>query len=468
MTLWNVAIIAVALLATGGLWLSANHVQAKGDLDRELMRELDRVTHGPPPPRKRGEDRGFGPGPDGPGPGGPGAGGDVLGLRMRPEEFAPDEEADAIASIRRPRFFDDKGKALNGGRDVPLDAEAAAKRRYGLSTVQVEGRRVRVATGPYGEGGLVQLGRDTDDFDRLAQAQVKTLGLVLPVALVIAAGGALLLTLQVIRPLRRTTDAVQRLSLTDLRERLPVTSADEFGELAVAFNAMVSRIERAHEAEQRAFAQMAAALDQQRQFTADVSHELRTPLTRIRLSAGREDAAMVVQDATAQMSRMVDQLLTLARADAGELPLHREALDLRVVVAEALGQVEVGERDVRIEAPNQPVPVTADADYLRRVITNLSENAVRHTAEKGRLIWRIAAGNPAVFELEDSGSGIPAEHLAHIWDRFYRPDEARHRGQGGAGLGLAIVKSLVEAHGGTVAMASQVGRGTRVRISLPN
>jgi len=93
---------------------------------------------------------------------------------------------------------------------------------------------------------------------------------------------------------------------------------------------------------------------------------------------------------------------------------------------------------------------------------------VRHTAEKGRLIWRIAAGNPAVFELEDSGSGIPAEHLAHIWDRFYRPDEARHRGQGGAGLGLAIVKSLVEAHGGTVAMASQVGRGTRVRISLPN
>ena len=386
------------------------------------------------------------------------------------EPFRPDKEADDVAAIRRPRFFDSDGKSVNGRRDVPLDAEAlkrALKGHSGLSTVQVDGQSIRVATMPWQDGGAIQVGQETDEFDRIARAQLGALGFVLPVALLIAAGGALLLTMQVLRPLRRTTAAVSRISLTDLTERVPVTSMDEFGELATAFNAMVARIEQAHGAEQRAFAQMAATLEQQRQFTADVSHELRTPLTRIRLALDQADGGAVIRDSAAQMNRMVDQLLTLARADAGELPIHKENLDLRVVVAEALAQVEAGDRQVDFQVPDGPLLANVDADSIRRIVLNLTENAVRYTKEDGAIVWTLVPGNPLRMEIRDNGVGIPKAHLGRIWDRFYRADESRHRSQGGAGLGLAIVKSLVEAHSGRIAIESEVGRGTAIRIEIP-
>jgi two-component system, OmpR family, sensor kinase len=455
MTLWNVAIIAFALVVSGAIWYSVNRVRAKEDLDHRLVMDLKGIADGPPPPPRRD---------DGEFPGGPGD-------RPPPNEgFRPDQEADAVAAIRRPRFFDSRGKSINGRRDIPLDPQALRRAlggRGGLSSVEFDGEVIRVATVPWRDGGAVQLGHETDEFDRAARAQLGTLGIVLPVALLISAGGALLLTLQVLRPLRRTTSAVSRISLTDLKEQVPVTSNDEFGELATAFNAMLARIEQAHGAEQRAFAQMAETLEQQRQFTADVSHELRTPLTRIRLAVDQPDGEKVIRAATAQMSRMVDQLLTLARADAGELPLNRENLDIRVVVAEALSQVGVGDRTIGFESPDAPLIASVDADYLQRIVVNLTENAVRHTADEGTINWRMGRGAAIWLEIEDDGVGIAPEHLANIWNRFYRADEARHRSNGGAGLGLAIVKSLVEAHGGSVSVRSQVGKGTAVRIELP-
>ena len=455
MTLWNVAIIGFALVVSGAIWYSVNRVRAKDDLDHRIVMDLKRIADGPPPPRRRDDGDFFrGPG-DGPPPN---------------EGFRPDQEADAVAAIRRPRFFDDKGKSISGRRDIPLDANAlkrALQGHGGLSSVEFDGEIIRVATIPWREGGAVQLGHETDEFDRAARSQLGTLGIVLPVALLISAGGALLLTLQVLRPLRRTTSAVSRISLTDLKEQVPVTSNDEFGELATAFNSMVGRIEQAHGAEQRAFAQMAETLEQQRQFTADVSHELRTPLTRIRLALDQPDGGAVIRDATAQMSRMVEQLLTLARADAGEMPIHKENLDLRVVVAEALAQVEVGDRQVDFEVPDGPILASVDADSIRRIVVNLTENAVRYTKDDGAITWSVRPGNPNQMEIRDNGAGIPSEHLGRIWDRFYRADESRNRSKGGAGLGLAIVKSLVEAHSGRVSIESEVGRGTHIWIEIP-
>jgi signal transduction histidine kinase len=238
-------------------------------------------------------------------------------------------------------------------------------------------------------------------------------------------------------------------------------------------------------------ARLQAAFDRQRQFTADASHELRTPLTIIGLETtlaleDRQPASeyqrvlRVVQGENEHMTQLVNDLLTLARLDAGQAPLHPETLDLSEVTMEVIERLAplATQKNVHLEAGELPeVPVQGDRSALLKVVSNLVENAVKYTpGGEGRV--RVLTGREkgrAWLRVEDNGPGIAPEDLAHVFERFYRADKARrNEGEGegdetsaGSGLGLAIAQGIAHAHGGEVAAQSEVGKGSTFELRMP-
>jgi two-component system OmpR family sensor kinase len=177
----------------------------------------------------------------------------------------------------------------------------------------------------------------------------------------------------------------------------------------------------------------------------------------------------VVSAEARRLSRIVDGLLTLARADAGSLAVASGPVDLPTLSEETLGRLRplAGPRSLEYEGPAE-ITVVGDPDWLRQLLLNLVENAIHHTAPEGRV--RIAArrqGDLVRVEVRDNGCGIPEGHLRHVFDRFYRVDRSRSRARGGAGLGLSIARWIVEQHGGTITLISDPGEGTTVRFTLP-
>jgi two-component system OmpR family sensor kinase len=254
-----------------------------------------------------------------------------------------------------------------------------------------------------------------------------------------------------------------------LRERLFVPKdEDEIARLARAFNELLDRLESAHGTQQR--------------FLADASHELRTPLTvmrgEIEVALRRERPAEEYREVLEssreeieRLARLTENLLSLARSDAGESLMTREAVDLAGLcerVRDALSAAAAEKRMVlAVEAP-ESVWVQGDAGALERACLNLVENAIRYSPDGESVTLRAwADGREAVLSVSDTGPGIGAEHLPHLFQRFYRVDKARSREHGGAGLGLAIVEALVKAHGGSVAVSSVVGKGTIFTVRLP-
>ncbi len=224
---------------------------------------------------------------------------------------------------------------------------------------------------------------------------------------------------------------------------------------------------------------------QQRQiadFVADAAHELGTPLTvlrgeielalrRERLAEDYRNALVVCREETGRLTRLAAHLLQLASADAGQSLLAVKETDLALLCGEmaASWQLQAGERGISIkcDAP-ESLFLSADAAALERILQNLLDNAVRHTPRGGSVAISLTKGSKeAILRVTDTGEGIAAAHLPKIFQRFYRVDQARSRAQGGAGLGLAIVKALVEAHGGTITVASETGKGTRFEMIFP-
>jgi heavy metal sensor kinase len=244
---------------------------------------------------------------------------------------------------------------------------------------------------------------------------------------------------------------------------------DEFGRLAGVFNETLGRLD--------------AAFEQLRRFTADASHELRTPLTGIRsvgevalqrslTAQGYRDVIGSMLEEVDRLTRLVENLLLLTRADAGRIPLARTVVDLREVVigvCEGL-RVLAEDKDQKLTV-DVATRVTANCDVtvLRQGITNLVYNAIKYTPEKGaiRVTVRSDASGEARIEVQDTGPGIPAAHRERIFERFYRVDDARSRETGGSGLGLAIARWAVEANGGRVEVESDDGRGALFRVVLP-
>jgi signal transduction histidine kinase len=286
------------------------------------------------------------------------------------------------------------------------------------------------------------------------------------VAVALAAVAAFLLARYLADPLRRLTEAARTLAAGDLTHRVEAGGPEEVGELASAFNDMAASLSEAESLKGR--------------LIADVAHELRNPIAALRaqiegmaegvLPADGPHLASLVED-VGTLSRLVDGLQELSVAEAGRLDYERTAFDVRgVVVAEVeRAQVMAGEGVVvSADLPTDAVTVTGDEFRIAQVIRNLLSNAVRHTAA-GAITARVmrGAGGEVTVEVTDTGEGIAADDLPHIWERFYRADTARAPKTGGTGIGLAISRRIVEDHGGTVFARSESGRGSTIGFTLP-
>ncbi|HKE97956.1 MAG TPA: HAMP domain-containing sensor histidine kinase [Actinomycetes bacterium] len=291
------------------------------------------------------------------------------------------------------------------------------------------------------------------------------------VALLPAAAAIWLVTGRALRPLRALAAAVGEIGRTgDLSRRLPpARTRDEVGALSANFNHMLQRLADAQ-------ARLSGALEAQRRFVADASHELRSPLTTIRGNAGflleraqvapadRDEALADIAGESERMARLVDGLLVLARADAGQHGA-RAPVELAGVVDQAVRRARPRDRggDVRLEL-ERPVTVTGDADALARLVLILVDNARRHGG--GRITVRLAtAAGSAVLSVSDRGPGFPDGAGERVFERFYRA--APDRAADGSGLGLAIARSIAGGHGGVIAAANRPEGGAVVTVTLP-
>jgi two-component system sensor histidine kinase BaeS len=269
------------------------------------------------------------------------------------------------------------------------------------------------------------------------------------------------------RRLRAMAEGAGAIAAGDLSRRVADSSGDELGELAVAFNRMADSLASQEEARQR--------------LVADIAHELRTPLAVLQaeiealqdgVTQPTPDRISSLHDDTDLLARLVDDLSTLSLADSGQLSLGCREHNLAGIAERAIAAVagQAQEKGVSLElAVDGGLPsVTVDGDRIAQVLRNLLSNALRHTSAGGRitLAGRAEAGR-AVVEVTDTGAGIPAEDLPHVFDRFYRADPSRNRATGGSGLGLAIARQLVRAHGGEIAASSTPGRGSTFSFWLP-
>jgi two-component system OmpR family sensor kinase len=274
-------------------------------------------------------------------------------------------------------------------------------------------------------------------------------------------------------PVDRIVDEVEAISDgRSLHRRLAFPEArDELARLTLTLNQMLGRLERS-------FMLL-------RRFTADASHELKTPLTVLRSGVERAithphapaDLMEVLEELLIEvnrMSEMVDSLLTLARADEGRAPLHLEEVDLREILADAAETANIlGEHasvEVEVSVPREAIPMRADRSRLRQLLMNLLTNAIKYTPAGGNVwIGTTTPDGQVVLTVRDSGIGIAPGDLLHVFDRFWRADNARSRtgDRPGAGLGLAICKWIAEAHGGSIGVQSRPGRGTAFTVTLP-
>jgi signal transduction histidine kinase len=290
------------------------------------------------------------------------------------------------------------------------------------------------------------------------------------IGLVVSAGLAWITARGVSGPLQRMAGAARAVSRGDLSVRMQPTGPEEVRSLSAAFNEMVGRVQTSQQA--------------QRDFVANVSHELKTPLTSIQGFAqaildgaasdesARRKSAQVIYDESDRLRRLVEDLLDLARYDAGQTAVARAPLDLAPLlkaVTDRLALPAKG-RGVRIELAGDAVPrLSGDGDRLAQVFTNLLDNAVQHSPDGATVSVRtqVERGWLAVH-VEDRGPGIPESELSRIFERFYQLDKARPGGGGrGAGLGLAISRQIVQAHGGTLTASSRVGVGSTFTVRLP-
>jgi signal transduction histidine kinase len=272
---------------------------------------------------------------------------------------------------------------------------------------------------------------------------------------------------RIVRPIEALTHAARRMEAGDLAQRVDTASRDEIGALAQAFNAMAQRL--AHTETLR------------RHLVNDVAHELRTPLTNIRcqleavqdglLTPGRETLESLHHEVML-LSRLVDDLQDLALAEAGQLRLDRTAVPVAALMATAAASLAPQAAARGVSLTSAPVAadlqVQADPQRLGQVLRNLIVNAITHTPAGGSIaIAAQSAPAQVAISVTDTGTGIAAEHLPHIFERFYRTDRSRTRATGGAGLGLAIVRQLVETQGGRVSVDSVVDRGSTFTVMLP-
>jgi heavy metal sensor kinase len=297
----------------------------------------------------------------------------------------------------------------------------------------------------------------------------RVLLLALPLLMGLAGMGGYWLTSRNLAPLASMAAQARRITHSNLETRLDIgAAAEELEVLSASFNELLSRLDQSFE--------------HMRRFVADASHELRTPISIIRgeadvaLSNDRsaaeyKQALAIVLDESRRLSRLVDDLLNLARADAGRVKLRVEEFYLNDLLAECCRSAQslAAARRVAIECHTpDDVAFRGDEELVRRMVMNLIDNAIRYTPEGGRVTVALESrGGDVAIRVSDTGAGIAPEAVPHVFERFYRGDKARSRQDGGFGLGLAIVKWVAESHGGAVELATVPGTGSTFTVTLP-
>ena len=316
---------------------------------------------------------------------------------------------------------------------------------------------------------LVEVGTLLDPVETMLNHLFLQLTLGLPLAVIVITVGGYWLVRRALTPVEQITRAAERITQHNLSERLPVSpTGDELERLSVSLNRMIARLDDAFQNSKR--------------FVADASHELRTPLTILRgeledmaedsrLGAELRERSASLLEEVVHLSKIVEELFTLSRLDAGEAQTEWSRLDLAELAKTTAEQMSLLAEDKNISIScdtHQPVPVEGDPVRLKQVVVNLLDNAIKYMPENGGIRLRVRAVNGhAVLEVEDNGIGIPPDALPHIFERFYRVDRTRSADSESAGLGLSIVKSICTAHGAEVEVESAVGHGSRFRVKLP-
>lgn len=357
---------------------------------------------------------------------------------------------------------------------VPLDAHALAAAKAGktdVSTLQLEDGELRVLTVPVSSQerivGVLQVGLFRNDVNETLSTLLVLFGIVSPLVLIGAVAGGYLLARRALAPVATITNLAATVGGKDLHARLDLALPDdELGRLAQTFDSMLARIE--------------SAFMRQRRFTGDAAHELRTPLSLMRsqidLALARPRSAAEYRAALhdlesdlARLTGLVATLLTLARADSDQLAIERARFDLADTVALVLDQyaAAASEAGVSLKDEATPCALDGDEDRLVQVLVNLLDNALAHTPANGVIaVGCRRDGDTILLWVADTGSGIAAAEQSRVFDRFYRGSVDRGSGHG-SGLGLSIVRAIVDAHGGTAALTSELGQGTRIEIRLP-
>lgn len=376
--------------------------------------------------------------------------------------------------------------ALNGTRLQSVEAADAlsdARSSYGfydggdspwLSTLSYASLMTGVFASPIladaesSLGAVIYISQVQEIYESLRDIQVRILvWLVVVAALVILMSVFLIRTIT--RPVGELREGIAKMSAGDFSARVNVRGRNEFSELATAFNSMSERL---------------ALLDKTRnQFVSNASHELKTPLSTMKilietiLYQDPLDPGMTkeflndVNKEIDRLSRIVSDLLTLVNIDSGGMRLNRSDLDLNELLLEQVKRLAPLARENGVEldcSGREAVEVNGDSVKLQQVVYNVIDNAIKYTPRGGEVHASISrAGKRAIIRVADTGIGIPADDLPHVFDRFYRVDKARSRATGGTGLGLSIVKQIVMLHGGTISASSEEGKGTTFTIELP-
>lgn len=331
--------------------------------------------------------------------------------------------------------------------------------------VRLMERPARVQT----RGVVIRLFRDQSPMRQTLRQIVEVFVLALPFAIALASLGGYLLAQRSLRPIGAMAAQAQRITSKSLASRLPNPNPhDEFGQLATVINRTLERLE--------------SSFSELKRFTADASHELRTPLTALRTvgevallhpadpAALRDAIGSMLEDAQ-RLSELTEALLILARMEGGHVSVNLQVASVPELLHEVRESVAVlaAEKQQSIEMNSEgPLAAPMDRVLLRQALLNIVHNAIRYSPQGSRVTMRaLRRDDQAVIEITDEGTGIERTHRTKIFERFYRIDRARARGEGGHGLGLAIAKWSVESQGGTIELDSEVGRGSTFRICLP-
>ena len=348
-----------------------------------------------------------------------------------------------------------------------LDPVLKGEFRVGIVTAS-DGTRLRVMDSPLKLGNqtlVVEVGHSLKQIDNtMSSVRWAILGGVLAALTLVGVSGGVLVR-RALSPVGRITRTAQNIELSsDLSRRVGYKGPmDEVGQLATTFDHMIEHLERDFKA--------------QKHFIADASHDLRSPLTVLRgnldllkrnLSEGeRQESLKAMEGEVERMGRIVNDLLLLAEVESGQMK-RREMVSLKEILLEgaARGQQLAPNTNI-VMGRLEDLSVMGDAYMLKRLLSNLIDNAIAYTPEGGVITLSLYRdGDQALLEVADKGKGIAPEHLPHIFDRFYRVDQARSRIKGGSGLGLAIVKAIAEQHQGKVTVTSEPGKGSTFTVSF--